>query len=96
VERDDQIFGGALGFVAILRGQKMTKETGGPAFPIVQDACPGVHSGGVESWGLTMRDYFAGQAMSGCLPGSAFSTGELQMKAQWAYRMADAMIEARK
>lgn len=46
--------------------------------------------------GLTLRDYFAAKAMTGCLPGSAFSTGELQLKAQRAYRMADAMLEARK
>ena len=42
-----------------------------------------------------LRDHFAANAITGCLPGSAFSTGELQIKAQWAYRMADAMLSER-
>lgn len=67
----------------------MTKETGGPAFPV-----PKIYESNIN--GMSLRDWFASQAISGCLPGSAFSTGELQLKAQWAYRMADAMLEARK
>lgn len=73
----------------------MTKETGGPAFPIVQDACPGVHSGGVESWGLSIRDYFAAKALVAYFSdGAGFA---LQHEAsKWAYETADAMLEARK
>jgi hypothetical protein len=67
----------------------MSKETGGPAFPV-----PRISEVNIN--GMTLRDYFAGQAISGCLPGSAYSIAELQVKAQWAYRMADAMLEARK
>lgn len=50
------------------------------------------HASGAEN---ELRDYFAAKAITGCLPGSAFSTRELQIKAQWAYRMADAMLSER-
>lgn len=73
-----------------------TKETGGPAFPIVQDACPGVHSGGVESWGLSMRDYFAAKALSWVLEDTPVGQEFYKRAAQGAYRIADAMLEARK
>jgi len=72
-----------------------TQDTGGPAFPIVQDACPGVHSGGVESWGLTMRDYFAAKAMQAmCEEVSRYN--HFESCAKDAYKLADAMLEARK
>ena len=68
-------------------------KTGGPAFPFT---CPPNPDGSVVTYtGATLRDYFAAQAITGCLPGSAFSTRELQIKAQWAYRMADAMLSER-
>ena len=69
----------------------MNKDSSGPAFPTVDS-----HPEQYGTMGMTLRDYFAAKAMTGCLPGSHFSTGELQLKAQWAYRMADAMLEARK
>lgn len=64
------------------------RDHGGSAFP-VQDC---------SKWqchGLTMRDYFAAQAMTGCLPGPKVAIGPKEY-AEWAYRMADAMLEARK
>jgi len=67
-------------------------DTGGPAFPIVQDACPGVHSGGVESWGLTMRDYFAAKAIGYVVDHCT----TYSRSAEEAYKIADAMLEARK
>lgn len=69
----------------------MEKNTGGAAFPtglIFDDK--GVIIGGNN--GMTLRDYFAAQAMTGCLPGSMIDPHE---RAQLAYRMADAMLKAR-
>lgn len=62
------------------------REEGGPAFP---------HGG------LTMRDWFAGQALAS-LAGTVCNDGSdflhplgVKSAAQWAYSFADAMIEAR-
>lgn len=59
-----------------------------------------------EDWietGLTLRDYFAGQALAGMgqwCPGldPYWPNPEevCRRKAEWAYRQADAMLEARK
>ena len=80
------------------------KDTGGPAFPVDGTALQN------ETMGMTLRDYFAGQAMLN----SDICTGrarEYQLKAWFGYRCeitreeiiakqayiyADAMIEARK
>ncbi len=49
------------------------------------------------SWedGMTLRDYFAGQALTGYLSGSTSIGGTKSDAAKWAYEFADAMIEAR-
>ena len=68
-------------------------KTGGPAFPCDRTATD--DGSVIRTTGMDLRDYFAAKAITGCLPGSAFSTRELQIKAQWAYRMADAMLSER-
>ena len=47
--------------------------------------------------GMTLRDYFAGQALAGisAMSGDGFSLSPEQ-EAGWAYQRADAMIAARK
>lgn len=65
---------------------------GGPAFPIA-----GPTDGEFtrdRSYGMTLRDYFAGQAMVGLLPimNTTVSTGDFVEK---CYRLADAMLEVR-
>ena len=57
---------------------------GGPAFPILRSDQPG----------MTLRDWFAGQALAGLLAngGAQFWEGD----AQNAYAAADAMLAARK
>jgi hypothetical protein len=74
--------------------------TGGPAFPslpIVQEF-EGKRLTMTE--GLTMRDYFAAKAMQGWL--STYPTDHAadevseETIAEFAYRMADAMMDARK
>lgn len=63
------------------------RETGGPAFPKSAD----IMDDGSE--GMTMRDWFAGQALSSLitLHGEGYST----FVAIEAYRQADAMIAER-
>jgi hypothetical protein len=61
-----------------------TKDHGGPAFPMPQ--------GG--RGGMTLRDYFAGQVLTGI---DAFNLSESPERcAREAYRASDAMIKARK
>lgn len=64
------------------------KDNGGPAFP-------GPFS---QDRGMTLRDWFAGQALLGA--SHALNTGDVEWikyrGAKAAYEIADAMLEARK
>jgi len=70
------------------------KDDGGPAYPVRSDQCP-------EFNGMTLRDYFAGQAIGEII---AFCTNDTRLEnksaqdafARKAYEIADSMIEARK
>lgn len=72
----------------------MSKNTGGPAFPIVDDL-------DVVSAGLTIRDYFAARAMTAALSAGQNRTyGPLHADNNLAiaicsYAIADAMLAAR-
>ena len=63
----------------------MTKETGGPAFPLDRD---------VVNVGMTLRDYFAAKAMAAYWSDPTVA-GDYKTAAAWAYDMADAMLEQR-
>jgi hypothetical protein len=64
--------------------------TGGPAFPLAIDKQ-------VLHDGMTLRDYFAGNAMHAFLIEVYFSPpDDLRKVAVLAYRQADAMLEVRK
>ena len=65
----------------------MTDEHGGYAFPIFWG------EGQSPSQGMTLRDWFAGQAMAGILAKGGGETWEAD--AAWAWRAADAMIAER-
>lgn len=74
----------------------MTKETGGSAFPYTQ-----VIDGKLR-WtdGMTLRDWFAGQALQGMIAShgiarSAWSTIAPDENANLAYVIADAMLAER-
>jgi hypothetical protein len=73
----------------------MTKETGGPAFPVFhQNEITGYIP--PESAGMTLRDYFAAKAMHGYLSAYEWqSVASPQGTAEAAYRMADEMLKAR-
>jgi hypothetical protein len=73
----------------------MTRQinTGGPAFPSEGE---GHGNPKYHSPGMTLRDWFAGQAIAGaCGPGPEGWSLSPQDNAAWAYELADAMIAAR-
>lgn len=66
----------------------MTRDTGGPAFPNT----PRVHAGysdGGQQFGMTLRDWFAGQALT------MMDDYPPLGAAAFAYQYADAMIAER-
>jgi hypothetical protein len=66
---------------------------GGPAFPVADT----VHSTGQVQYGftgMTLRDYFAGQALAGALADPTCDLSPIEL-AKIAYREADAMLAAR-
>jgi hypothetical protein len=77
-------------------------DDGGPAFPrpIGNNGRPHFEDSEIssEQEGMSLRDYFAGQAIVGCggWPGTGLGPGEsFQQAAEVAYRVADAMVKAR-
>lgn len=66
-------------------------EDGGPAFPRDADAFSRAQAG------MSLRDWFAGQALSGsALSDAGQSGGAMARVARAAYAVADAMLAARK
>ena len=65
----------------------MTKETGGPAFPN-----EGFNGWGKPEEGMTLRDYFAAKALANKYTQNENMPDKV---AEWAYAVADAMLEAR-
>lgn len=77
----------------------MTKETGGSAFPVTGQR--NEFSGEIEVYadaGMNLRDWFAGQALQGELScqRSDYEWNDAKKLAELSYKIADAMIEARK
>lgn len=77
-------------------------ETGGPAFPAEGGEASGLH----PNPGMTLRDYFAGQALAGIFAGGYRSTGDnirdmasgvmgAASPAKAAYAIADALLTER-
>ena len=65
---------------------------GGPAFP--RSSGPAQEGVNTQAHpGMTLRDWFAGQALAGIMSSDGRPDGD-QNKADWAYDIADAMIEA--
>ncbi|OHT23132.1 hypothetical protein A3Q29_06790 [Providencia stuartii] len=76
----------------------MTDKTGGAAFPV-----PATELHGTDT-GMSLRDYLAAKAMQGDLASQSVSLGHfandaseesLVNRANFYYRMADAMLKAR-
>jgi len=79
----------------------MSKKDGGPAFPNANEF-PGEHGGTKVYLGMTLRDWFAGQALGGWLSrGLTVDSTKDHIStiavnhAFWAYRCADAMMAER-
>jgi len=75
----------------------MEQELNQPAFPVVQEC--GVDDPKMN--GMTLRDYFAAKAMQAMATAGKYTIGmgakpEVTQYAEKAYRMADAMMRARK
>ncbi len=62
-----------------------------PAFPN-----EGFNGWGKPEEGMTLRDYFAAKAMQGLLHDAGHGDGQWEFEAKAAYKIADAMLEARK
>jgi hypothetical protein len=72
------------------------KDTGGPAFPrpfSIDDVDPDVSY--PAHIGMTLRDYFAAKAMQADMTDGVHES-DFAWSAARAYKMADAMLEARK
>lgn len=70
----------------------MSKNTGGPAFPLPvtdQECCGRFESG---YGGMSLRDYFASKAMQGLLSGRNHIA---EVNVRLAYEYADAMLKER-
>ena len=76
-------------------------DEGGPAFPCMRVDANVVPKSPLvpHSHGLTLRDYFAGQAMAGMLANSSNLAEQAwrsdKCLAEWSYKAADAMIAER-
>lgn len=65
------------------------RENGGPAFPVAT-------AKHLHNEGMSLRDWFAGQALAGWL--ASFAPGDIIVQskcAELSYRLADAMLAAR-
>lgn len=69
------------------------EQGGGAAFPHnIPSAFSAGAGGGAGVWtGMTLRDYFAGQALAGIL-GGTYPTPTAEACADYAYSIADAML----
>jgi hypothetical protein len=70
---------------------------GGPAFPCEEQIrCNGEVIDTRKFTGMTLRDWFAGQALAGlCASTDHESAPSKGILADWAYQQADAMLAAR-
>ena len=70
-------------------------DKGGPAFPLGDSTWADMTVGGGQC-GMTLRDWFAGQAIMGLMASGKTQVTATQWFAKEAYVVADAMLEARK
>jgi len=66
---------------------------GGFAFPSKDEDGGG---GYTQHFGMSLRDWFAGQALNGHCANHEHSQASSETLARWCYQCADAMLKARK
>jgi len=76
----------------------MSNETGGNAYPqnTVYIAANGAVAQSGPQGGMTLRDYFAAQMLASVMSATSRSIPDPKMIATACYKVADAMLEARK
>lgn len=67
----------------------MSKDDGGPAFPQTKE------SYAIEAKGMSLRDWFAGQALAWLVDKDTPHCDCLELVGEQAYEIADAMLKAR-
>ena len=73
-----------------------TPPDGGPAFPVPNDVREIDDGTGTIQAGMSLRDWFAGQALAGlCASTTHDDSPGTALLATWAYQQADAMLKAR-
>ena len=73
----------------------MSKETGGPAFPVEKAiAADGSHYFPAEHTGMTLRDYFAAKVLQGLMADPS-TTADLNKIVSVSWGIADKMIAER-
>jgi len=79
-------------------------DDGGSAFPVIRELEPyldefnRVGYSPICAAGMSLRDYFAGQALSGFVQSARRAGAHIDNRndmARWSYEQADAMIKAR-
>lgn len=76
----------------------MSTNDGGPAFPATIGRDDGPHQVGNDTFmaaGMSLRDYFAAQAITGLLSVEGLKPEHLAPAARHAYALADAMLAER-
>jgi len=74
----------------------MASKTGGPAFPSEQGECQDGTWNQTYDSGMSLRDYFAGQALAGiCSDNEATDGMRPAALARWCWKIADEMLKAR-
>jgi hypothetical protein len=80
-----------------MENEMTNAKTGGPAFPALPISRELNGELVYQAEGITIRDYFAAKAMQGLVAGANPEHSiNLHGTSEWAYNMADAMLEARK
>ena len=69
----------------------MSKENGGPAFPLCVEVGENIHL----NLGMTLRDYFAAKVVGGLNANPLTENWTSELVATVAYQQADAMLKAR-
>lgn len=67
-------------------------KTGGSAYPVLT---PDMNLGDTAGPGMTLRDYFAGQALAGMCASKIAERNKSPKMATMSYMLADAMIKER-